>query len=97
MHPIFDTEVFLTDYERSTLTPYNQIILYTRWFIDQARTLENSPNALSYPSALFNVLTEVQKGIDKKTQLFKKYEDILDAIFHFRQNQDPQNLNSRVS
>ena len=97
MPPIFEAEVFLTNYENSTLTPYNQIILYTRWFIDQARTLENSPNALSYPSALFNVLSEVQKSIRKKTPLFKEYEDILNAIFHFRQNQDPQNLNSRVS
>ena len=41
--------------------------------------------------------SEVQKGIRKKTPLFKKYEDILHAIFHFRQNQDPQNLSSRVS
>ena len=97
MAPIFEKEVFLTDYENDTLTPYNQVILYTRWFIDQARTQESSPNSLVYPSALFNVLTEVQKGIKGKTPLFKKYEDILDAIFHFRQNQDPQNLNSRVS
>ena len=95
MAPIFEAEVFLTDYENNTLTPYNQIILYSRWFIDQARTLENSPNALSYPSTLFNVLMEVQNGICKKTPLYKQYEDILDAIYHFRQNQDPQNLNSR--
>ena len=71
MDLIFEAEVFLTDYEKNTLTPYNQIILYTRWFIDQARTLENSPNALAYPSALFNVLTEVQKSIHKKHPFLK--------------------------
>ena len=53
-----------------------------RWFIDQARTLENSPNPLSYPSALYNVLSEVQRSIDKKISLFNKYEDILEAIFY---------------
>ena len=34
----------------------NQIIMYTRWFIDLAKMQEDQPSVFSFPCALFNLL-----------------------------------------
>ena len=94
--PIFEKEVFLTDYENNPLTPYNQVIYYTRWYIDQAKTQDSNPNLLAYPSALFNVLYEQQKRV-KNTPLFSQYEIFLNAIFYFGHNQNPAESDCRVT
>ena len=54
--PVFDKEIYLTDYESSTYAIKNQIIMYTRWFIDQAKMQEDRPSVFSFPTALFNLL-----------------------------------------
>ena len=54
--PVFDKEIYMTDYEDGPHAVRNQIIMYTRWFIDQAKMQENQPSIFSFPCALFNVL-----------------------------------------
>ena len=54
--PVYDKEIYLTDYESGTYAVQNQIIMYTRWFIDQAKMQEDQPSVFSFPTALFNLL-----------------------------------------
>ena len=54
--PVFDKEIYLTDYESGMYAVQNQILMYTRWFIDQAKMQEDQPSVFSFPTALFNLL-----------------------------------------
>ena len=78
---MFDKEIYLTDYEDGPHAVRNQIIMYTRWFIDQAKMQENQPSIFSFPCALFNVLESQYYQL--KTGLIRKssYEIILNIIF----------------
>merc|ERR1711867_364206 len=62
--PVFDKEIFLTDYKSGTYAIQNQIIMYTRWFIDQAKMKEDQPSIFSFPTALSNVLHSQYNQID---------------------------------
>ena len=79
--PVFDKEIYLTDYEDGPHAIKNQIIMYTRWFIDQAKMQEDQPSIFSFPCALFNVLESQYYQL--KTGLIRKssYEIILNIIF----------------
>ena len=71
--PVYDKEIYLTDYESGVHAIQNQIIMYTRWFIDQAKMQEDRPSPFSFPTALFNVLDSQYNQLDpnliKKTPL----------------------------
>ena len=54
--PVYDKEIYMTDYEDGPHAIKNQIIMYTRWFIDQAKMQEDQPSVFSFPCALFNLL-----------------------------------------
>ena len=54
--PVYDREIYLTDYEAGVNAVQNQIIMYTRWFIDQAKMNKDRPSIFSFATALFNAL-----------------------------------------
>ena len=54
--PIFEKEAILGEYEESATTHKNITILYTKWYIDQAKREEKSPNFIPFAAALSNVL-----------------------------------------
>merc|ERR1712101_64310 len=68
--PVYDREIYLTDYESGVYAIQNQIIMYTRWFIDQAKMQEDRPSPFSFPTALFNVLDSQYNQLDQN--LIKK-------------------------
>ena len=54
--PIFEKEAILGEYEESATTHKNITILYAKWYIDQAKREEKSPNLIHFAAALSNVL-----------------------------------------
>ena len=54
--PIFLKEAILGEYEESAATHRNLTILYTKWYIDQAKREEKAPNLIHFAAALTNVL-----------------------------------------
>ena len=79
--PVFDKEVYHTDYESGVHAVKNQIIMYTRWYIDQAKMQEDQPSVFSFPSALLNLLDsqyhQLSPGLINKPQ----YEKVLHNIY----------------
>ena len=54
--PIFVKEAILGEYEESAATHRNISILYAKWYIDQTKREEKSPNLIHFATALSNVL-----------------------------------------
>ena len=54
--PIFAKEAMLGDHEVNAASHRNITILYTKWYIDQAKREEKSPNLIHFAAALSNVL-----------------------------------------
>ena len=79
--PVFDKEIYLTDYESGTSTIQNQIIMYTRWFIDQAKMQEDRPNVFSFPTALFNLLDSQYNQLNPDLINKPRYEKVLINIY----------------
>ena len=79
--PVYDKEIFLTDYESGVYAIQNQIIMYTRWFIDQAKMQEDRPNIFSFPTALFNVLDSQYNQLDPNLIKKARYEKVLINIY----------------
>ena len=79
--PVFDKEIYLTDYESGTYAIQNQIIMYTRWFIDQAKMQEDRPNTLSFPTALFNLLDSQYNQLSPDKINKPRYEKVLINIY----------------
>ena len=67
--PIFIKEAMLGEYEENAATHRNLTILYTKWYIDQAKREEKSPNLIHFAAALLNVLGAQFEFIQKN------YED----------------------
>ena len=53
---IFEKEAILGEYEESASTHKNITILYAKWYIDQAKREERSPNLIHFAVALSNIL-----------------------------------------
>ena len=79
--PVYDREIYLTDYESGVYAIQNQIIMYTRWFIDQAKMQEDRPNIFSFPTALFNVLDSQYNQLDPNLIKKARYEKVLINIY----------------
>ena len=79
--PVFDKEIYLTDYESGTYAIQNQIIMYTRWFIDQAKMEEDQPSIFSFPTALFNLLDSQYNQIKSDLINIPQYEKVLINIY----------------
>jgi hypothetical protein len=77
--PVFDKEIYLTDYESGIHAVKNQIIMYTRWYIDQAKMQEDQPSVFSFPTALFNVLESQYNQIPELISR-PQYEKVLTNI-----------------
>ena len=79
--PVYDKEIYHTDYESGVHAVKNQIIMYTRWYIDQAKMQEDQPSVFSFPSALLNLLDsqyhQLSPGLINKPQ----YEKVLHNIY----------------
>ena len=79
--PVFDKEIYLTDYESGTYAIQNQIIMYTRWFIDQAKMQEDQPSIFSFPTALFNLLDSQYNQLNSDLINKPRYEKVLINIY----------------
>ena len=79
--PVFDKEIYLTDYESGTYAIQNQIIMYTRWFIDQAKMQEDQPSVFSFPTALFNLLDSQYNQLNPDLINKPRYEKVLINIY----------------
>ena len=79
--PVYDREIYLTDYEAGINAVQNQIIMYTRWFIDQAKMNEDRPNIFSLPTALFNVLDSQYNTLSATTINKAQFEKVLINIY----------------
>ena len=79
--PVFDKEIYLTDYESGTYAIQNQIIMYTRWFIDQAKMQEDQPSVFSFPTALFNLLDSQYNQLGPELINKPRYEKVLTNIY----------------
>ena len=79
--PMFDKEIYLTDYKSGTHAIQKQIIMYTRWFIDQAKMQEDRPNIFSFPTALFNLLDSQYNQLSSDTISKPRYEKVLINIY----------------
>ena len=53
--PIFIKEAMFGEYEENAATHRNLTILYTKWYIDQAKREEKSPNLIHFAAALSKV------------------------------------------
>ena len=78
---MYDREIYLTDYEAGVNAVQNQIIMYTRWFIDQAKMNEDRPNIFSFPTALFNVLDSQYNTLSETTINKVQFEKVLINIY----------------
>ena len=54
--PISEKEAILEEYEERATTHKNITILYAKWYINQAKREEKSPNLIHFAAALSNVL-----------------------------------------
>ena len=79
--PVFDKEIYLTDYESCTYAIQNQVIMYTRWFIDQAKMQEDKRSIFSFPTALFNLLDSQYNQLNPDLINKPQYEKILIYIY----------------
>ena len=79
--PVFDREIYLTDYKAGVNAVQNQIIMYTMWFIDQAKMNEDRPNIFSFPTALFNVLDSQYNTLSATTINKVQFEKVLINIY----------------
>ena len=79
--PVYDREIYLTDYESGVYAIQNQIIMYTRWFIDQAKMQEDQPSVYSFPTALFNLLDSQYNQLDPNLINKARYEKVLINIY----------------
>ena len=79
--PVYDREIYLTDYEAGVNAIQNQIIMYTRWFIDQAKMNEDRPNVFSFPTALFNVLDSQYNTLSGTIINKAQFEKVLINIY----------------
>ena len=63
-------EAILGEYNEHRYTHRNLTILYTKWYIDQAKREETAPNLIHFATALSNVLGAqfefLQLKLDKK-------------------------------
>ena len=70
--PVFAKEAMLGDHEMNAASHRNITILYTKWYIDQAKREEKSPNLIHFAAALSNVLRAkfefMQKKYDSRTK-----------------------------
>ena len=57
------------------------MIMYTRWFIDQAKMQEDSPSIYSLPTALFNLLDSQYNQLDPNLINKARYEKVLINIY----------------
>ena len=79
--PVFDKEIYLTDYESGTHAIQNQIIMYTRWFIDQVKMQEDQPSVFSFPTALFNLLDSQYNQLNPDLINKPWYKKVLTNIY----------------
>ena len=82
---IFIKEAMLGEYEENAATHRNLTILYTKWYIDQAKREEKSPNLIPFAAALSNVLGAqfefIQKNYEDKIK--KKMRALISAFYFF--------------
>ena len=55
--PVFIKEAMLGDYENNPTSCNNLVILYTKWYIDQAKREAEAPKTITYVAALLNVMS----------------------------------------
>ena len=78
---MFDKEIYLTDYKGGTYAIQNQIIMYTRWFIDQAKMQEDPPSVFSFPSVLCNLLDSQYNQLNPNLINKPRNEKVLTSIY----------------
>ena len=71
---MYDKETYLTDYKDGTHAIQNQIIMYTRWFIDQVKMQEDQPSVFSFPCTLFNLLDSQYNQLNPSLLKKPRYE-----------------------
>ena len=84
--PIFIKEAMFGEYEENAATHRNLTILYTKWYIDQAKREEKKiPNIIHFAAALSNVLGAqfefIQKNYEDKIK--KKKRALISAFYFF--------------
>ena len=63
---MFIKEAMLGDYEENPASCNNLVILYTKWYIDQAQREAEAPKTMTYASALLNVMSTHLEFISTK-------------------------------
>ena len=66
MKPIFKQEIMLGLYEENSTSSTNLIILYKKWYLDQAKREVTAPFLPSYAAALRNALSAQYDFMEKK-------------------------------
>ena len=64
--PIFIKEAMLGDYKGNPTSCNNLVILYTKWYIDQAKREAEAPRTIVYAGALLNVMSAQLEFINVK-------------------------------
>ena len=64
--PIFIKEAILGDYEDNPTSCNNLVILYTKWYIDQAKREAEARKTTAYAVALLNVMSAQLEFINAK-------------------------------
>ena len=79
--PVYDKEIYLTDYKSGTHAIKNQVIMYNRWFKDQAKMQEDQPSVFSFPTALHNLLDSQYNQLSPDLINKPQYEKVLTNIY----------------
>ena len=56
-------------------------LMYTRWFIDQAKMQEDQPSVFSFPTSLFNLLYSQYNQLSPDLINKPQYEKVLTNIY----------------
>ena len=88
MKLIFKQEIMLELYEESSTSNTNLIILYTKWYLDQAKREAKAPSLPPFAAALLNALSAQFKFIEKKysTTTKKWIKTEMDKLKYFLEN-----------
>ena len=88
MRPIFKQEIMLGFYKENSASSTNLIILYTKWYLDQAKREVTAPSLPPFAAALLNSLSAQFEFMKKKysTATKKQMKTEMDKLKFFLEN-----------
>ena len=95
MKPIFKQEAMLGLYEESSTSNNNLIILYSKWYLDQAKREASPPSLASFASALQNALSAQFEFMEAKytTEAKTKIINEIETLKFFLENLNSMGMN----